>query len=239
MTITIKFDTTDLSDVVDKLQVLDSQTLREMRESTVEVVSLSVRNAAVAQTVKELNVTQEYVESRLERRPGKREVLLTRDLVVSEVRGTTLQRFGSGVRQETKPTNWSNTDIMQLTRKFGFTGGTIVGPRAQLPNGVYSRIWTKRIGDKSRGIPENEKAAGVSVDVNRKGMKRIGTAFTMPLRNGNGIGVFQRKGGNVKHLYGPSVYQVFRRYAQEKEADIMAELQDTFLLKLDGQLSKI
>jgi hypothetical protein len=249
MTFKIDLDTTDLLEAADRLAVLDVQTLREIREATVDAVSLSVRKAAVAETVKQLNLTPAYVDERISRKRGKREVSLTQDLVISPVRGTTLQRFGSGIKQETKPVKYTNADIMAITRKYGFQGGVAmgsgkarpyaIGPKATLPNGVVSKIWTQRMGDPSRGIPADRKADGISVDVNRKGMKRIASAFTLPLRNNNGTGVFRREKGEIKHLYGPSVFQVFRRYAREKEADIMAELQDSFLLKLDAQLSKI
>ena len=222
MTLKISFDTTDLAQAAERLNLLDAATLREMRESTVDAVSLSVKKAATAETVKQLNVTADYVEKRLERKQGKREVALTRDLVVSAIRGTTLQRFGA--QRGEKPVTWSNARIAAMGKKFSDWPG-----------------WTERKGDPSRGIAPDFKADGVWVDVNRKGDKNIRGAFTAPLKNGNGLGVFRRPkgGGDPVHLYGPSVYQVFRRFAQEKEADILAEMQDRFLVKLDAQLSKI
>ena len=70
-----------------------------------------------------------------------------------------------------------------------------------------------RKGDALRGIPAGQKASGISVEVTRGANKGMGNVFFMPLRNGNGMGVFMRMGEgrkNYRHLYGPSVYQLFR-----------------------------
>lgn len=75
-------------------------------------------------------------------------------------------------------------------------------------------------GDRSRGIAKGQKAAGVSVEVRRGGRKAITNGFLMPLKNGNGIGVFTRDRGALRfqHRLGPSVYQLFR-----VQADLLAE----------------
>lgn len=75
-------------------------------------------------------------------------------------------------------------------------------------------------GDKSRGIAAGRKAAGVSVQVIRGAAKPMPGAFLMPLRNGNGVGVFTRSRGDLRyqHRLGPSVYQLFR-----VQADLLAE----------------
>jgi len=216
----ITFDTTELLDVADRLQFLDQQTLSELRRSTVDVVSLSVRNKSINDTHRQLNLTKDYIEARIARDEARSNGNTARALIRSQVRGTTLQRFGT--RQLTEPVNWSNDRIREEGKKFGKWPG-----------------WTYRRGDESRGIPEDFKAAGIAVDVNRKGEKRIASAFTMPLRNGNGYGVFRREGGALKHLYGPSVYQTFRRYAAENEELINNELLDTFLGGLDDRLSAL
>lgn len=99
-------------------------------------------------------------------------------------------------KQETKGVNWRNDQIRSPFEKW--------------PG------WTQRTGDKSRGIPANQKAAGISVQVTRGAPKLMPGAFTMPLRagnraGGNGLGIFLRtKYGLVQHTYGPAVYQLFR-----------------------------
>lgn len=216
--IDISFDTSELVEQVDRIAMLDSTTLAEMRLDAVNVVSLTVREKSIDQTRAELNLSRDYIEARIARAEAKGATARAR--ITSEVRGATLQRFGA--QQEVAPVNWSNSRIEALGQKFGKWPG-----------------WTYRKGDASRGIAEDKKAAGVSVDVNRKGAKTITSAFTMPLKNGNGIGAFRREGGKVKHLYGPSVYQVFRRYITTNEQAIADTLRDEFVGRLDTKIQEI
>lgn len=216
--IDISFDTSELVEQVDRITMLDSATLAEMRLDAVNVVSLTVREKSIDQTHAELNLTRDYIEARIARAEAKGTTARAR--ITSEVRGTTLQRFGA--QQDITPVNWSNSRIEALGHKFGKWPG-----------------WTRRTGDASRGIDEDDKAAGISVDVNRKGAKTITSAFTMPLKNGNGEGVFRREGGKLKHLYGPSVYQVFRRYISTNEQSIADTLRDEFIGRLDTKLQEI
>lgn len=122
-------------------------------------------------------------------------------------------------------------------------GASIVKPEAviyarfrQTPLGRYEPqqqvVVAKRPkrakGDKSRGIAPGMKQAGVSVEVKRGSRKLVanGKSFTMPLRNGNGIGVFTRdtEGVRFKHRLGPSVYQLFRYQADHLYDDIATDL---------------
>lgn len=218
--IDISFDTIELVEQVDRIAMLDNTTLAEMRLDAVNVVSLTVRKKSIDQTYAELNLSRDYIESRIARAEAKGAT--ARALVTSKVRGATLQRFGA--QQDVAPVNWSNSRIEALGHKFGKWPG-----------------WTYRKGDASRGIDEDDKAAGVSVDVNRKGAKTITSAFTLPLKNNNGFGVFQRPkgGGDAKHLYGPSVYQVFRRYITTNEQAIADTLRDEFVGRLDTKIQEI
>ena len=216
--IDISFDTSELVEQVDRIAMLDNTTLAEMRLDAVNVVSLTVRKKSIDQTHAELNLSRDYIEARIARAEAKGTTARAR--ITSEVRGATLQRFGA--QQDVAPVNWSNSRIEALGHKFGKWPG-----------------WTYRKGDASRGIDEDDKAAGVSVDVNRKGAKTITSAFTMPLKNSNGTGVFRREGGEVKHLYGPSVYQVFRRYITTNEQAIADTLRDEFVGRLDTKIQEI
>ena len=81
----------------------------------------------------------------------------------------------------------------------------------------------KAKGDPKRGIAPGFKQAGVSVEVLRGASKPVmgGKAFTMTLKSGNGTGIFVRtKYGQVRHLYGPAVYQLFRVAAGELDGAI-------------------
>lgn len=216
--IDISFDTSELVERADRIAMLDNTTLAEMRLDAVNVVSLTVREKSIDQTHAELNLSRDYIDARIARAEAKGATARAR--ITSEVRGATLQRFGA--QQDIAPVNWSNSRIEALGHKFGKWPG-----------------WTRRTGDASRGIDEDDKAAGISVDVNRKGAKTITSAFTMPLKNGNGVGVFRREGGKLKHLYGPSVYQVFRRYITTNEQAIADTLRDEFVGRLDTKIQEI
>lgn len=215
---TITFDASALHDFEQKLARIDAPTLRDVGITAVNAVTLTVRGKAVDQTLADLNLTRDYIETRLARTEAKGNSSTAR--VTSQVQGATLQRFGAS--QSTKPVNWSNARIREMGKDFGPWPG-----------------WTYRKGDAARGIDEDEKAAGTSVDVNRKGDKTIRTAFTMPLKNGNGEGVFRRENGAVKHLYGPSVYQVFRRYITTNETAIGDDLRDEYVRRLDLKIQEI
>lgn len=99
-------------------------------------------------------------------------------------------------------------------------------------------------GDESRGIPPGRKAAGVSVKVTRGGgTKRMPKAFLLPLRagteaGGNGVGIFVRlPGGTLKHLYGPSPDQVFRRWRREQASSVSLMLAQAYVSQLRFELT--
>lgn len=91
----------------------------------------------------------------------------------------------------------------------------------------------KAKGDARRSIPAWRKQAGVSVKVKRAGSrKQMRGAFFVPLKAGavaagNGVGVFVRTGTgtkDIKHLYGPSVDQVFRTVREKVKPEVEREL---------------
>lgn len=214
----IRFDTTNLEGYADALAKLNSAALVKVRTMSVNVVSLSVREKAISSTHEELNLSRPYIEQRIVRSEAQASNPTAR--ITSEIRGATLQRFGA--QQAVETVNWTNSRIKGLGVEFGPWPG-----------------WTERTGDDSRGIAKDKKAHGITVDVNRKGAKRITSAFTMPLKNGNGQGVFRRENGVVKHLYGPSVYQTFRRHITTHEAEIVEELRDDFVVRLDALIEEV
>ena len=128
------------------------------------------------------------------------------------------QRYG---KVENIWDTWSNERIEGMGKKFGPWPG-----------------WTRRTGDAMRGIPEGQKAAGFTVDVNRKGDKTIQGVFTLPLKTAGGFGVFRPGPTKNKpvHLYGPSPFQVFRRHINDNRDQIMADLEASFLQHLDAKL---
>lgn len=92
-------------------------------------------------------------------------------------------------------------------------------------------------GDPKRGVAAGYKAAGVSVMVTRGARKAIPGAFTMTLRRGtvagDSVGVFTRRGGKVKHLYGVSPYSLFRFQIEKGEGELGAELEREALAAID------
>jgi len=91
-------------------------------------------------------------------------------------------------------------------------------------------------GDPSRGIGAGRKQAGVSVGVKKgSGRRKKRNAFLMPLKNSGKMGVFVRIGRakkDIKHLYGPSVDQVFR----EVRRDLKPEIPRNLAIEYERQL---
>lgn len=223
------FDTTDLIDLADDIARIADADLRGIRQASVNAVALTVNRKSVDAAVKDLNLTRDYVEGRIARDEANGGA--AKAYVRSMVRGTTMQQFGSGPRTLKQPVNWTNDQIMSMGRKFGDWPG-----------------WTRRTGDQfaNRNIPANMKSRGIAAQVKRSGPEGvIDRGFVMPLKRGreaggNGFGVFARsKDGTIKHRYGPSVYQTFRRYIQDDEPNISASLQDEFTSRLDEKLKDL
>lgn len=163
----------------------------------------------------------------------------------------------SYIREQTRSTKAGPTQPTAYIRmriravrlaRFDARQLTTVAPRAK--------------GDPRRGIPAGRKRAGVSVKVARKGGRRtMPGAFLLPLRagsadGGNGMGVFVRSGsraaqtaartpgvrmgkgssGGLRHLYGPSPDQLFRRWRSEAAPDIRAMLVQAYQSQLRYEL---
>lgn len=103
-------------------------------------------------------------------------------------------------------------------------------------------------GDALRGIQKGRRQAGVSVAVKRGGgRKKMPGAFFVPLRSGNvaavnGMGVFIRTGSgkkDIKHLYGPSVDQLFRGVIDDVAPDVQAELEAELIRQANYEFSKV
>lgn len=84
---------------------------------------------------------------------------------------------------------------------------------------------------------------GVNVTVVRGQTKTLNSGFMLPLRAGATLGdkygVFMRDHGRLKHLYGPSVYQLFAYQAPRIVDDVAEDLQQTLLARVSEQVDKI
>ena len=103
-------------------------------------------------------------------------------------------------------------------------------------------------GDALRNIQKGRRQAGISVAVKRGGgRKKMPGAFFVPLRSGkvaavNGMGVFIRTGSgkkDIKHLYGPSVDQLFRGVIDDVAPDVQAELEAELIRQANYEFSKV
>ena len=215
----IKVDTSSLTTLLGGMSQLDGAALAGLRDSTVNTVSAQVRRHAVQETFNYLNLTREYIDSQMAR--AQAEKGSGRATLSALIRGTTMQRFG--LAQRIRPVNWSNDRIQAMGNQFGEWPG-----------------WTRRRGDQygPRNIPENMKQNGVAVQVYR-GRPAIvfNYGYIGGLLNGNGYGLFLRsKNGNLRHEYGPSVYQTFRHFIRERETDIADQLEVEFGVRLNQLL---
>lgn len=116
------------------------------------------------------------------------------------------------------------------------------GARQLTQRGPYAR------GDLLRGIKSGRKQAGVSVKVKPGGRPRkMRKAFLVPLKRGKmpgdktNMGVFIRTGKDknaIRHLYGPSVDQVFSRIRSELSPAIRQDLASEYSRLLRAKVAQ-
>ena len=112
---------------------------------------------------------------------------------------------------------------------------------------VYAPRKSKKARPTTGGLslPTGMRQSGVTVEVSRGGAKTMTGAFALPLRagseaGGNGIGVFLRDSrGKKHHLYGPSVYQLFRHQVAKVENETLTILERNVNDELDQILSEV
>lgn len=99
-------------------------------------------------------------------------------------------------------------------------------------------------GDSRRGIAAGRKQAGISVKVKRQGARKtLDHAFFLPLRagktgGGNGMGIFTKEGGTLKHRYGISPSQAYTGWIREHHPNISAALTKAYTARLRAELRK-
>lgn len=125
-------------------------------------------------------------------------------------------------------------DTANLTRLASYNAQMVIVPRT-------SRAKSRNTG--RLGIPQGQKQSGVSVSVMRGGDKTMDGAFLLRLkegsRQGDKFGVFIRDGDKKKHLYGPSVYQLFRWQAPRLASDTADDLEQTLLARVSEQMKDL
>ena len=135
-------------------------------------------------------------------------------------RFATLQKPEAVISARHRPVRLARYNARQLTRR---------GPYAK--------------GDPLRKISAGRVQAGVSVKVKKGGQtRRMRKAFLVPLRRGkmpgdsSHMGIFIRTGKDrkaIRHLYGPSVNQVFRSVRDDINPSIRQDLAAEYGRQLD------
>lgn len=124
--------------------------------------------------------------------------------------------------------------------------------------GEYDAAWrllSRKTSGPSRpkngtmGLPSGKRQAGVFVEVSRGGPKGGESMFLLPrqrgfgaaaVAGGNDMGVFVRDKSTkrLKHLMGPSVYQLFGYQIDRLEEEALDALEDELLAEVGDQLDK-
>lgn len=208
----VQIDTADVLQAADRLDSVTVQTLGRTTLAAVNQVAQQGYASARKKMIAGINLSDDYLQQRMQFEPAtnaQRPVAY----VVARGRNTTLGSYGG--RQMMQPVRFPNGSFVP-----GALGKNPRKPGALLP-------WKERKGDPLRGIPVNQKQAGLSVEVTRGRRKTISYAFVIP-KNGVMLSVKRVRGtrNKVEPLYGPSVYQLFR-----------ASLSDDFLRALADDLS--
>lgn len=121
-----------------------------------------------------------------------------------------------------------------ITGRFRPTKLSTYGAKLVLAPAPRSR------GNPKIGLPAGSKATGVSVSVKRGGARKVmNNAFLLELKSGNGLGVFTREGGRLKHHYGPSVDQGLTLYIRDNERAIGEDLEKTFLAQVEFEIGEV
>lgn len=219
----IGLDTGSVAALAERLLQVSTQHLGPMLDGTVNTVADEVDRASEDETFAYLNVSRDYIRSKMAKARSSKGA--ARAIVRARIEGTTMQRFGRGMEQLATRVRWTNSFILATRGDFD----------PKWPG------WTERRGDMSRNIDSDRKAAGVRVRVFRgQSPAQFAHGFTMGLRYGGGEGLFLRsKDGSVRHAYGPSVYQTFRRHITTNADKIADRLAGELTARLDDTLNKV
>lgn len=220
----VDVDVSRIERLADRLQDLGGEDFGAMAMRVVNEVVDETYDLARPKMIDRVNLTDDYVRDRMTVSHARNPNAPRASIVASGSKSamTTLARYDG--RQSVRPVNWSNERIAGMGKTFGAWPG-----------------WTKRVGDDRRGILPNQKGAGSNVQVTRGSVKDLPGTFFMPLRNGNGMGIFMRTGDgdkDYKHLYGPSVYQLFAFTAREILDDVADNLEDRVATEAERLLEK-
>lgn len=213
MGLSVTIDAAALERLAGRLGEMTPEALGAVSRRAVNDAADAVYELARPRMIKTINLTDAYVKSKMYVKHASASGRAEAVIVASGSKPNMTQLRNYAPLQKTQAVNWSNARIAAAGHPFGAWPG-----------------WTRRTGDKKRGIPVDQKQAGVSVEVVKGSRKALGHGFLIELRNGNGVGLATRDPGSdsYKVRYGPSVYQLFRTVA----SDILDEAADELENKL-------
>lgn len=215
--LSIRIDSGAVTRLAERLGGIEGEALGDASRRAVNDTADRVYDMVRPKMIEHINLTDQYVRSRMEVKhataTGRAEAVIT----AKGNRNNMTQLVNYGATQRKTGVNWTNQEIAARGLQFG-----------PWP------LWTPRVGDRKRGIPSNQKAAGVGVSVTRGSKKLVQHGFLIELDNGAGIGLATRnKGGkgpkDYKVRYGPSVYQLFRTTARAIIDDATDMLETTLV----------
>lgn len=216
----VTVETFTLDEVANSLSHLDDAALGRAAVTAVNQVAQKAFADAKAKMNAGINLPDSYLDERMAFEPATDPAKPTAR-IVARGRMTTLTQYGA--QQLTRPVKYPNDSF-----KAGTMGKNPRKPGSLLP-------WKLRTGNPALGIPVGMKQDGISVEVTRGARKPITSvrSFYVLGRSGNLLvmtrkpGTSGKKRGDLRALYGPSVYQLFR-----------AALDETFLDGVADRLSK-
>ena len=204
----VKLDLSQVQGLADALGSIDPTSIREGARQVVNSVVENAYDTIRPRMVRTINLTDSYIKDRVK-------VEYAKDSSGSNVKA---QIVASG-------------DKGDLTSLFHY-GAEMLHQEVLHPH--------RSKGDFShqRKLSAGTKGAGAKVEVNRGSQKTLRTGFFMPLKGTGGkVGLFQRLGKgrkNYKHLYGPSVYQLFKAYADlQFTQGVESDLEDKLTLMVN------
>lgn len=178
--------------------------------------------AAVAALNTTVDATYELARDRITTGINITDDYLRRRMSVEHAKGSKLQAeiVASG-------------DAQRMTRLVHYGAQMLIVPRkTTTPSRSQGSLLRLGSGSKQGGVRVNVKSPKTMVD-----------AFMLPLKRGSQqgekMGVFRREGNKLKHLYGPSVYQLFRYQSSRIEDEVAGDLQANLLDQVDEQIRKV
>jgi hypothetical protein len=197
-----------LEEVANSLAHVDDAALGRAAVTAVNTVAQKAFGDAKAKMNAGINLPDSYLDERMAFEPATDPGKPTAK-VLARARNTTLTQYGA--TQLTRPVKYPNDS---------FTAGAM----GKNPRKAGTLLpWKLRVGNAALGIPVGMKQDGISVEVTRGSRKPITSvkSFFVRGRNGNMLvmtrkpGTTGKKRGDLKALYGPSVYQLFRAALDE------------------------